>query len=105
MGRIIFQVFTAQGTKAAWQCEGDYLSALFGKTVKMGFADKLNQIRIDRACDYFAAGGKRSCEVAYQMGFKDEKYFSSVFKKLKGEGPSAYRKRKSAEKQEQERTK
>ncbi len=70
----------------------NYLSALFGKTASAGFADKLNQIRIDRACDYFAAGGIRSYEVAYKVGFKDEKYFSSVFKKLKGMSPSEYKK-------------
>jgi len=71
----------------------NYLSALFGKTVNAGFADKLNQIRIDRACDYFDAGGMRTYEVAYKVGFKDEKYFSCVFKKLKGERPSEYKKR------------
>jgi two-component system response regulator YesN len=70
----------------------NYLSALFGKNVNMGFTDKLNQIRIERACDYFAAGGVRTYEVAYKVGFKDEKYFSSVFKKLKGTSPSEYKK-------------
>ncbi len=74
----------------------NYLSSLFAKTLNTGFADKLNQIRIDRACDYFAAGGIRTYEVAYKVGFKDEKYFSSVFKKLKGESPSEYRKSRSA---------
>jgi len=72
----------------------NYLSALFSKTVHTGFADKLNQIRIERACDYFAAGGMRTYEVAYKVGFKDEKYFSVVFKKLKNESPSEYKKRK-----------
>jgi two-component system response regulator YesN len=70
----------------------NYLSALFGKNVNMGFTDKLNQIRIERACDYFAAGGMRAYEVAYKVGFKDEKYFSSVFKKLKGASPTEYKK-------------
>jgi two-component system response regulator YesN len=70
----------------------NYLSALFGKNVNMGFTDKLNQIRIERACDYFAVGGLRAYEVAYKVGFKDEKYFSSVFKKLKGASPSEYKK-------------
>jgi two-component system response regulator YesN len=70
----------------------NYLSALFGKNVNMGFTDKLNEIRIERACDYFAAGGMRTYEVAYKVGFNDEKYFSSVFKKLKGASPSEYKK-------------
>ncbi len=71
----------------------NYLSALFAKNVDTGFSGKLNQIRIDRACDYFAAGGVHTYEVAYKVGFKDEKYFSSVFKKLRGESPSDYKKR------------
>ncbi|MFA9379498.1 MAG: response regulator [Acetanaerobacterium sp.] len=69
-----------------------YLSALFSKYVVKGFANQLNQIRIDRACDYFAIGNIRTYEAAYKVGFKDEKYFSSVFKKLKGENPSEYKK-------------
>ncbi len=81
----------------------NYLSALFGKNRNTGFTDTLNQIRIDRACDYFAAGGIRSYEVAYKVGFKDEKYFSQVFKKLMGESPSEYRKRKAIQHQERKR--
>lgn len=72
----------------------NYLSSLFGKTLSAGFADTLNKIRIDRACDYFAAGGLRTYEVAYKVGFHDEKYFSSVFKKLKGKSPSKYKEHK-----------
>ncbi len=76
----------------------NYLSSLFRKTLSAGFAEKLNQIRIDRACGYFASGSARTYEVAYKVGFKDEKYFSSVFKKLKGVSPSEYRKNKRSAK-------
>lgn len=71
----------------------NYLSTLFRKTLDAGFTDTLNKIRVDRACEYFAAGGFRTYEVAYKVGFHDEKYFSSVFKKNKGESPSEYKKR------------
>lgn len=69
-----------------------YLSTLFGRTVGCGFADYLNNIRIQRACDYFVDNSLKTYEVAYKVGFKDEKYFSSVFKKIKGLNPSDYRK-------------
>jgi two-component system response regulator YesN len=70
----------------------NYLSALFSKTAHVGFTEKLNRLRIERACEYFAAGGVRTYEVAFKVGFKDEKYFSNVFKKIMGVSPSQYRK-------------
>lgn len=69
-----------------------YLSTLFTRTLGYGFADHLNQIRIERACDYFYDNKMKTYEVAFKVGFKDEKYFSSVFKRIKGKSPSEYRK-------------
>ncbi len=68
-----------------------YLSTLFTRTLKSGFADHLNHIRIERACDYFYDSRIRTYEVAFKVGFKDEKYFSNVFKRIKGKSPSEYR--------------
>ena len=31
-------------------------------------------------------------EIAFKAGFRDEKYFSRVFKKVTGQSPSEYRK-------------
>jgi two-component system response regulator YesN len=67
-----------------------YLSTLFTHTGS-GFVDRLNRIRIDRSCDYFTDDRLKNYEVAYRVGFHDEKYFSSVFRKLKGMSPSEYR--------------
>lgn len=69
-----------------------YLSTLFKRTLGYGFSEHLNRVRIDRACDYFIDRKIRTYEVAYKVGFIDEKYFSSVFRKVKGMTPSAYRK-------------
>ena len=33
----------------------------------------------------------KSYEIAYRVGFRDEKYFSRVFKKVKGMSPKEYR--------------
>ena len=73
----------------------NYLSTLFTRTERAGFVDQLNKIRIDRACDYFQDGGVKTYEVAYKVGFRDEKYFSSVFKKLTGMSPSEYKRKKA----------
>lgn len=69
-----------------------YLSSLFSRYSANGFAECLGRIRIERACDYFVDGRMKTYEVAYRVGFQDEKYFSSVFKKIMGVTPSQYRK-------------
>lgn len=69
-----------------------YLSTLFTRNLGYGFAECLNKIRIERACDYFVDSQMKTYEVAYRVGFQDEKYFSNVFKKIMGLTPSQYRK-------------
>lgn len=69
-----------------------YLSTLFQKELGKGFVDYLNEVRIDRACTYLQQNYLKTYEVAYKVGFKDDKYFSKVFKKTMGISPSEYRK-------------
>ena len=69
-----------------------YLSTLFQRQLSKGFVDYLNEIRIEHACTYLQQNYLKTYEIAYKVGFKDEKYFSKVFKKIKGQSPSEYRK-------------
>lgn len=69
-----------------------YLSTLFQKQLSKGFIDYLNEIRIEHACAYLRQNYLKTYEIAYKVGFRDEKYFSRVFKKIKGLSPSEYRK-------------
>ena len=69
-----------------------YLSTLFKRQLSKGVVDYLNDIRIEHACTYLQQGYLKTYESAYKVGFKDEKYFSKVFKKIKGQSPSEYRK-------------
>ena len=75
-----------------------YVSTLFTKNLDCGFVDYLNMIRVERACSYLEQSYFKTYEVAYKVGFKDEKYFSRVFKKIKGMSPKEYR---MGQKQEQ----
>lgn len=68
-----------------------YLSTLFSQNLQCGFVDYLNQIRIERACCYLEQNYLKNYEIAYRVGFRDEKYFSKVFKKIKGVSPKEYR--------------
>lgn len=69
-----------------------YLSTLFQKQLEKGFVDFLNEVRIERACTYLQQNYLKTYEIAYKVGFSDEKYFSKVFKKVKGCSPSEYKK-------------
>lgn len=68
-----------------------YLSTLFNQSLSCGFTDYLNQVRIERACCYLEQNYLKNYEIAYKVGFRDEKYFSKVFKKIKGISPKEYR--------------
>ncbi|WP_058485572.1 response regulator transcription factor [Defluviitalea phaphyphila] len=69
-----------------------YLTTLFAKTIGCSFIEYLNKVRVERACNYFYDNTLKTYEVAYKVGFSDEKYFSRVFKKIKGISPSKFRK-------------
>lgn len=70
---------------------GGYLSTLFSQTLDCKFVDYLNLVRIERACTYLKQNYLKTYEIAYRVGFRDEKYFSKVFKKVKGISPKEYR--------------
>lgn len=68
-----------------------YLSTLFTQHFGCGFVDYLNKQRIEYASHYMQDGEMKIYEIAYKVGFRDEKYFSRVFKKVMGSSPSEYR--------------
>ena len=69
-----------------------YLSSLFSQQMGVTFVDYLNEIRIDHACTYLRQNYLKTYEIAYKVGFRDEKYFSKVFRKVKGMSPSEFKK-------------
>lgn len=68
-----------------------YLSTMFAQNMNCKFVDYLNKVRIERACTYLEQNYLKTYEIAYRVGFRDEKYFSRVFKKVKGMSPKEYR--------------
>lgn len=69
-----------------------YLSTLFSQQLGIGFIEYLNHVRIDHACSYLKQNYFKTYEIAYKVGFMDEKYFTRVFKKVTGMTPSEYKK-------------
>lgn len=70
-----------------------YLSTLFSQKLNKKFVDYLNELRVEHACTYLMQNYLKTYEIAYKVGFRDEKYFSKVFKKITGQSPSEYRRK------------
>lgn len=70
----------------------NYFSMIFKQLSGTSFVDYLNAARIAKACELLKDVQYKSYEVAFLVGFKDEKYFSYMFKKVTGYSPSQYRK-------------
>jgi two-component system response regulator YesN len=68
-----------------------YLSFLFKQEVKVNFVEYLNNYRITIAKEVLKDVRLKSYEIAYHVGFQDEKYFFKLFKKYTGLTPSQYR--------------
>lgn len=68
-----------------------YLSTMFTQKLGCGFIDFLNRTRIECACMYMYDNRMKIYEIAFKVGFRDEKYFSKVFKKVTGQCPTSYK--------------
>ena len=75
----------------------NYLSALFSQKVGLSFVEYVTKKRMDRAKQLLKKTDKRSGEIALEVGYKDPRYFSFVFKKKTGCTPSQYRNGESEE--------
>mgnify|MGYP002715338833 CR=1 FL=1 len=83
---------TLQSAADHVEISASYLSTLFTQNMEHGFVDYLNTVRVNHACAYLEQSILKTYEIAFKVGFRDEKYFSKVFKKIIGVSPSEYRK-------------
>lgn len=70
-------------------------SLLFNKVKNitgMGIVDYVNKLRIERSIVLLTTTTMNITEISEVVGFSSLRYFSKVFKSIKGEIPSAYRK-------------
>lgn len=68
-----------------------YFCRLFKNTLKIGFTDYLNAVRIYHASEMLTESDKSVLEVALDSGFSSVSYFNRVFKSIKNCSPSEYR--------------
>jgi len=69
----------------------DYLSRVFSRELGLSPWDYLNRYRVNRARELLARTDASVRSVAHQVGFRDQAYFSRVFRKLSGKSPNAFR--------------
>ncbi|HZY41984.1 MAG TPA: substrate-binding domain-containing protein [Anaerolineae bacterium] len=69
----------------------DYLSRVFSRELGLSPWDYLNRYRVNRARELLARTDASIRSVAHQVGFRDQAYFSRVFRKLSGKSPNAFR--------------
>ena len=69
----------------------NYLSACFSQKMGVSFVEYLTQKRMNRAKQLLLRTGLRSSEIAAEVGYRDPRYFSFVFRKTQGCTPRAFR--------------
>ena len=67
-----------------------YLSAIFKREVHQNFSEYLTKVRIQHAKELLCCTSKLIYEVAYEVGFRDYRYFSQIFKKQTGQTPREF---------------
>jgi two-component system, response regulator YesN len=68
-----------------------HFSLVFSQEAGQTFKEYLTDVRINKAKELLRMTSLRSAEIAYQVGYNDPHYFSSVFKKHTGLSPMEFR--------------
>jgi two-component system, response regulator YesN len=76
----------------------DYLSKIFKAKTGLNISDYINEYRIEKAKELLMNDDYSISDIANETGFDSFSYFSTVFKKLTGKSPSAYKKQNSGSK-------
>ena len=71
----------------------DYANRLFKKVKGESIMSYRNKVRIGAAKDKMTVSAKSINEIAFEVGFDDNCYFSRIFKKIEGISPKEYRER------------
>ncbi len=76
-----------------------HLSKIFSQETGQTMTEYLTLTRISKAKELLKTTRSKTFEIAYQVGYNDQHYFSNLFKKVTGLTPTEYRKHGFAEDQ------
>ena len=79
-----------QAAKAA-HLSPAHFSRIFKKEIRESFTSMLNRMRIAQAAEFLARTDRSLCLVALDCGFKDQSYFTKVFRRYMQKTPREYR--------------
>jgi len=68
------------------------LKKIFSQYSRTGVMKYFNTLKIKRAITMLSSGN-RICEIASELGFEEQNYFSAVFKRITGYSPLSYKKK------------
>ena len=69
----------------------NYLSTMFRRATGKTISETISEVRVHAAKDLLLKRELRVVDVAERVGYRDEKYFTRVFRKVAGMSPSAWR--------------
>jgi len=72
-----------------------YLSRLLKQEIGVSFIEYLTQVRVRKAIQLMSSSTVKMYEIAEQVGYSNQHYFSTAFKKVVGFSPAEYRKREN----------
>ncbi|HHY09313.1 MAG TPA: helix-turn-helix transcriptional regulator [Firmicutes bacterium] len=87
------QEITLAGTAESLGLNKSYLSTLFREQTGRTFTDYVHDVRIAESKKLLEGTSLSILDIALQVGFANQNYFSRIFKKLTGITPSEFRRR------------
>ena len=91
--RLYFEDITLSSLSEKFGFSKSYIARLFKTELKTTSADYINRTRIANSCRLLLCSDKNICEISEAVGFKNQYYFTRIFKKEIGITPSEYKKR------------
>jgi len=85
-------VHVRQAARLCGMSESHFMS-FFKQVTGLSFVAYFNHFRIERAQALLAASDESMVSISQQVGFCDQSYFGTVFRKIVGMPPAAYRRR------------
>jgi AraC-like DNA-binding protein/transposase-like protein len=76
---------------AALHMSPSHFSRMVKEETGRSFTDLLNQVRVDHACTLLRTTDRTLVDVAFEVGFSDQSYFTKVFRRYMGHTPRHYR--------------